>query len=158
MKIRVSTEKLQLCRLSMADQRLLFIDIKAETNSSTPAAAERPLWTRSDTAFRFNFFSDNSPAPKEKTSASDGTEPTSQISFAGQASAFAFSFQIPPAAPAEDMDTTETTNASLQGDQRCIREEKPPLSQEVISPPEPSEQSKTKKKEKEIRQEKPLEC
>lgn len=148
MKIRVSTEKLQLCRLSMADQRLLFIDIKAETNSSTPAAAERPLWTRSDTAFRFNFFSDNSPAPKEKTSASDGTEPTSQISFAGQASAFAFSFQIPPAAPAEDMDTTETTNASLQGDQRCIREEKPPLSQEVISPPEPSEQSKTKKKKK----------
>ncbi|XP_039879340.1 UPF0488 protein C8orf33 homolog isoform X1 [Simochromis diagramma] len=118
--------------------------IKAESNSSTPAAAEKPLWSRSNNVFRFNFFPDSSPAASEKAPASDRTEPTSQISFTEQGSAFAFNFQIPPA---EDMDTTDTPNTS-QGDQQCVPEEKPPLSQEVESPPEQSEQSKTKKKKK----------
>ncbi|XP_005755276.1 UPF0488 protein C8orf33 homolog isoform X1 [Pundamilia nyererei] len=118
--------------------------IKAESNSSTPAAAEEPLWSRSNNVFRFNFFPDSSPAASEKAPASDRTEPTSQISFTEQGSAFAFNFQIPPA---EDMDTTDTPNTS-QGDQQCVPEEKPPLSQEVESPPEQSEQSKTKKKKK----------
>lgn len=50
------------------------------------------------------------------------------------------------------MDTTETTNASPQGDRR---EEEPHLSQSVTSAREPSEQSKTKKKKKKSGKAKP---
>ncbi|KAI9531791.1 hypothetical protein NQZ68_038184 [Dissostichus eleginoides] len=44
------------------------------------------------------------------------------------------------------MDTTETTSST--GSQPCVQEEKPPLLQEVISPPEQSEAKQKKKKNK----------
>ncbi|GAA6227964.1 UPF0488 protein C8orf33 homolog [Lates japonicus] len=129
----------------MAEQRLLFIDIELKSNSSE-GRAEKPLWTRSDNTFRFNFLPDNSPALQEKTSLSDRTEPPqSQISFTGGGSAFAFNFQIPGVSPVEDMETAETLDMSSLGSQRCVPEEK---LQEVSSPPELSAQDKAKKKKK----------
>ncbi|XP_073345895.1 UPF0488 protein C8orf33 homolog [Pagrus major] len=127
----------------MTEQRLLSIDIEPRSTSSR---AEKPLWTRSDNAFRFNFLPDNSPAPQEETApSSDKTEPAaSRISFTGQGSDFAFNFQLPPVSPVEDMETTETAPAGQQG----VQEEKPSPPQEVNSPPEPSAQSKAKKKKK----------
>ncbi|KAG8009111.1 UPF0488 protein C8orf33-like protein [Nibea albiflora] len=126
-------------------------DIEPKSNSSAPVdgRAEKPLWTRTDNTFRFNFFPDNPAALQEETSSSsDRAEPAaSRISFTGQSSAFAFNFQIPSVAPVENMDTAETPDTS-QGSQQCIQEEKPPSSQEVNSPPEPSTQSKSKKKKK----------
>ncbi|XP_040923331.1 UPF0488 protein C8orf33 homolog [Toxotes jaculatrix] len=135
----------------MAEQRLMFIDIEPKSNSSAPAEGrvEKSLWTRSDNSFRFSFFTDNSPALQERTSPSEGTEPAqSQISFTGQGSAFAFSFQIPSLPPAQDMETAETPDMSSPGSQPCVQEEKPSSLQEVNSPPELSVQSKAKKKKK----------
>lgn len=115
-------------------------DIEPKSHSS--AEAGKPLWTRSDNSFRFDFLPGCSPAPQEKTSASDRTEPTqSQISFSGKGSAFAFNFQIPEDTAVEDMDTAESPDTSVQ-------EEKPSSQQEVNSLPEASAQSKTKKKKK----------
>lgn len=123
-------------------------DIEPKSNSSAPveARAEEPLWTRSDNTFRFNFLSDSPAVPQEETSlSSDRAEPAAgRISFTGQSSAFAFNFQIPSVAPVEDMETTETPDASSPG----IQDEKPSPPQEVNSPPEPSVQSKAKKKKK----------
>ncbi|KAG7226333.1 hypothetical protein INR49_013744 [Caranx melampygus] len=133
----------------MAEQRLLFIDIEPKSHSSASAGgrAEKPLWTRSDNSFRFDFLPGCPPAPEEKTSLSDRTEPTqSQISFSGKGSAFAFNFQIPEDTSVEDMDTAETPDTSHPGGQHSV--EKPSSQQEVNSPPEPSAQSKTKKKKK----------
>ncbi len=81
---------------------------------------------------------------------SDRTEPAqSHISFTGQGSAFAFNFQIPPVTPVEDMETTETPDASSSpGSQKGAQEEMLSLPQEVNSPPELSVQSKAKKKKK----------
>ncbi|XP_059180806.1 UPF0488 protein C8orf33 homolog [Centropristis striata] len=127
----------------MAEQKLMFIDIEPRSNSSAPVSdrAEKPLWTRSDNSFRFNF---NSAALQQKTSPSDGAEAAlSRVSFKGQGSAFAFSFQIPPV---EDMDMTVTPDTSSQSVQPRVSEEKPPPLQEA--PPEPSVQSKAKKKKK----------
>ncbi|KAM4524486.1 UPF0488 protein C8orf33 homolog [Odontesthes bonariensis] len=133
----------------MTEQRLLFIDIDAKSKSPTTAElrAEKRLWTRSDNSFRFDFVTDSSPAPQEKASPSNRTEAaTSRVSFTGQGSAFAFNFQIPPATPAEDMDTAETTDACSSPNQQCVREENPSPLKEVITAPELSVQSKTKKK------------
>ncbi|XP_072228936.1 UPF0488 protein C8orf33 homolog [Leuresthes tenuis] len=134
----------------MTEQRLLFIDIDAKSKSSTTPErrAEKRLWTRSDNSFRFDFVTDSSPAPQEKASPSDRTEKAaaSRISFTGQGSAFVFNFQIPPATPAEDMDTAETTGACSSPNQQCVREEKPSLPKEVITDPGLSAQSKSKKK------------
>ncbi|XP_070783663.1 UPF0488 protein C8orf33 homolog isoform X2 [Enoplosus armatus] len=136
----------------MTEQRLLFIDIEPKSNSSAPVdgRAEKPLWTRSDNTFRFNFHPDNSPALQEETSPpSDQAEPAaSRASFTGEGSAFAFNFQIPPVTPVENMDTTETPDASSPGSQQCVQEEKPSPLQEVNSPLEPLVQSKAKKKKK----------
>ncbi|XP_008301910.1 UPF0488 protein C8orf33 homolog [Stegastes partitus] len=130
----------------MTEQRLLFLDIDTEAISSTPpeGRTEKPLWTRSDNTFRFNFLADN---VQEKTSPSDSAEPAaSQISFTGQGSDFTFNFQIPVAAPVEDMDTTETAaDASSSGSQRGVQEEKPSPLQESNAA---SVQSKSKKKKK----------
>ncbi|XP_044035543.1 UPF0488 protein C8orf33 homolog [Siniperca chuatsi] len=144
----------------MTDQRLLFIDIEPKSNSSTPVdgRTEKPLWTRSENTFRFNFLPHNSPALQEETSpSSDRTEPAaSRVSFTGQGSAFAFNFQIPPGVtPVENMETTETPGTSSPGSQQCVQEEKPSPLQEVHSPPELSVQSKAKKKKKKSGQKKP---
>lgn len=116
-----------------------------EPKSTTSARAEKPLWTRSDNTFRFNFLSDSSPAPaKETPPSSDKTEQApSQVSFTGQGS-FSFNFQIPPSSPVEDMDATETPDTSSKSTQ----EEKPSPSQEVKSAPEPSQAKKKKNKKK----------
>ncbi|XP_041829973.1 UPF0488 protein C8orf33 homolog [Melanotaenia boesemani] len=135
----------------MTEQRLLFIDIEAESKSPSAfeGGAKKPLWTHSDNSFRFDFSSDSFSVPREKASPSDWTEAaTSQISFTGQSSAFAFNFQIPTTTPAEDMDTTETPDTCSSRSQQCVQEEEASLALEVIAPPEPSEQSKTKKKKK----------
>ncbi|XP_019128271.2 UPF0488 protein C8orf33 homolog isoform X1 [Larimichthys crocea] len=137
----------------MTEQRLMFIDIEPLSNSSAPVddTAEKPLWTRTDNTFRFNFLPDNSAALQKETSSSssDRAEPAaSRISFTGQSSAFAFNFQIPSVSPVENMDTTESPDTSSPGSQQCIQEEKPSSSQEVNSTPEPSTQSKSKKKKK----------
>lgn len=130
----------------MSEQKLLFIDIEPQSSSSTSVNS---LWTRSDNTFRFNFLSDNSPAPQEKTSPSEGTEPaSSRISFTGQGSAFAFNFQIPSASPVENMETSETADTSSTGSHQCVQEENPSSLHEVNAPPEPSVQSKAKKKKK----------
>ncbi|XP_038592282.1 UPF0488 protein C8orf33 homolog isoform X1 [Micropterus salmoides] len=134
----------------MTEQRLLFIDIEPKSESS--GRAEKPLWTRSDNTFRFNFLPDNSPAPLDETSpSSDRTEPAvRRASFTGQGSAFAFNFQIPfGVTPVENMETTETPGTSSPGSQQCDQEDKPSPLQEVNSPPEPSVQSKSKKKKSE---------
>lgn len=125
----------------MAEQRLLFIDIKPNSSSSVEGRAEKSLWTRSDNTFRFNFFAGDSPALQEQSSPSDGIEAAaSRVSFTGQGSAFAFNFQIPAVVPEEDMMTTEASDVA-----HCDQEEKPSALKEVSSPPEPS---KTKKKKK----------
>ncbi|KAF3704536.1 UPF0488 protein C8orf33 -like protein [Channa argus] len=129
----------------MSDQRLFFIDIDSKSNSYTAAegSAEKPIWTRSDNTFRFNFFPDGSAEPVEKSSPPDRTKPaTSQISFTKQGSTFAFNFQIPPVTPVEDMETTETPDSSSPGSKNCVQEEK------LTLPPEPTVQSKAKKKKK----------
>ena len=122
-------------------------DIEPRSNSSR---AEKPLWTRSDNAFKFNFLTDNAPAPQEEAAPSpDRTEPAaSQISFTGQGSAFAFNFQLPAVSPVEDMETTETPDTSAPAGQQGVQEEKPSQPQEFNAPPEPSAQSKSKKKKK----------
>lgn len=133
----------------MAEQRLLFIDIEPKSNRSAPVEgrAERPLWTRSDNTFRFNFLTDSTPARQETPSASERTErATGQLSFTGQGSAFAFNFEIPTVAPVEDMETTEAADTSSSGSQQCVGKEQPSLLQEVDSLPESSAQSKKKKK------------
>lgn len=122
-----------------------------EPKSESSGRAEKPLWTRSDNTFRFNFLPDNSPAPLDETSpSSDRTEPAvRRASFTGQGSAFAFNFQIPfGVTPVENMETTETPGTSSPGSQQCDQEDKPSPLQEVNSPPEPSVQSKSKKKKK----------
>uniref|UniRef100_UPI0037E99913 UPF0488 protein C8orf33 homolog n=1 Tax=Semicossyphus pulcher TaxID=241346 RepID=UPI0037E99913 len=130
----------------MTEQRLLFIDIEPKQNGSAPvdARAGKPLWTRTDNTFRFNFLPNNPPALQEATSQSSTTEPTeSQVSFKGQGSAFAFNFQIPSFTPEESMETTESPDTSLN-----VQKEKPSLLPEVNSPSEQSVQSKAKKKKK----------
>lgn len=133
----------------MTEERLLFIDIEPKPNSSGPVddRAEKTLWPHIDNPFRFDFLPDNSPALQEKTPPSvSGTKPgVSRISNTGQASAFAFNFQIPPV---ENMETTETRDVSSPSSPHCVPEEKPSPLQEVNAPPEPSVQSKTKKKKK----------
>lgn len=122
-------------------------DIDPRSNSSR---AEKPLWTRSDNAFKFNFLTDNAPAPREEAApSSDRTElAASRISFAGQGSAFAFNFQLPAVSPVEDMEATEIPDTSTPADQQGVQEEKPSQQQELNAPPEPSAQSKSKKKRK----------
>nr|XP_046232683.1 UPF0488 protein C8orf33 homolog [Scatophagus argus] len=138
----------------MTERRLLFLDIEPKSNSSAPVdgRADKPLWVPSDNTFRFNFLPDNSQGFQEETSASpssDRTEPArSKITFTGQGSAFAFNFQIPPAAPVEHMETTETPDTSTPGSQQGTQGEKPSLLQNVSSPPESLVQSKAKKKKK----------
>ncbi|XP_013887036.1 UPF0488 protein C8orf33 homolog [Austrofundulus limnaeus] len=109
----------------MSEQRLLFLDINTETKTSVGAGVNKPLWSRSDNSFRFNFLADGPPAPQGTASpAADHAEASSaRLSFTGQGSGFAFNFQIPPAAPPNDinMDTEE---------------EKPALLQEGVRPPE----------------------
>ncbi|KAM7370944.1 hypothetical protein PAMP_010452 [Pampus punctatissimus] len=122
----------------MTEQKLLFIDIKPDSSSSVESRAEKHLWTCSDNTFRFNFFAGDSPALQEQSSSLDGAEAAvSRVSFTGQASAFAFNFQIPPAIPAEDM-ATEASDVA-----HC---DNPSVLEEVISPPEPSKTKKKKKK------------
>lgn len=136
-------------RISMNEQKLMFLDIEPKSNppASAEGTAERKLWNRSDNTFRFNFFTDSSPAPPEKTPASSRDEPdTGRISFTGQASSFAFNFQIPPETPEENMDMTESGPSS--GSQQKVQDEKvSPVSQEETSPSS-SAQTKTKKKKK----------
>ncbi|XP_017274001.1 UPF0488 protein C8orf33 homolog [Kryptolebias marmoratus] len=114
----------------MSEQRLLFIDINADPNSSTAVGAggDKPVWSRSDNSFRFNFLADSAPAA-DRVEAAPAPAPTS---FTGQGLNFAFNFQIPSAAPAKDI------NMSAE-------EGEPPRPQDGVSPPEPS---KTKKKKK----------
>lgn len=115
-------------------------DIKPNSSSSVDGRAEKPLWTRSDNTFRFNFFAGDSPALQEQSCSSDRTEAAvNQTSFTGQSSAFAFNFQIPPVIPEEDM-TTEASDVA-----HCVQEENPVVLEGVNSPPEPL---KTKKKKK----------
>lgn len=121
-------------------------------NTSAPVnnKADKPLWSHSDNTFRFNFFSDNTRALQTETSPpSDGTEPvTSQISFTGPGSSFAFNFQIPPVTPVEHMETTVTPDTSSPGSQQEVQEDEPSPSKGVSSAPEASLQSKAKKKKK----------
>lgn len=131
----------------MSEERLPFIDIEPKPHSSAPAESrpEKPLWTRTDNTFRFNFLSEGPSDPQGETSALSSSDPAaSQLSFTGQGSAFTFNFQIPPDTPVESMDTAETPDTSSPGSQQ----EKPSLLQEVSSPSQSSVQSKNKKKKK----------
>lgn len=91
----------------------------------------KPLWSRSDNSFRFNFLADSSPAPQEKAPEAA----PAQISFTGQGSNFVFNFQIPPTVLENELDMD-------------TKEGKASLPQEGVSPPEPSAQAKAKKKKK----------
>lgn len=128
----------------MAEQKLLFIDIDPKPNSRAPDESKQPLFTRTDNTFRFNFLTESSTSTLEETVTSSSTEPTdSHISFSGQGSAFAFNFNIPPDAPVERMDTTETPETSSQGN-----EEVQTLSPKEVIPTSESGQIKSKKKKK----------
>lgn len=126
-------------------------DIEPKSNGSAPLTgnANKPLWSRSDNNFRFNFLPDNLPSPREETSLpSDSPETApSRISFTGQGSTFAFNFQIPSSTPVEHMDTAETPQASSLGGSQEFQGEKPSESQDAVAP-EASVQSKAKKKKK----------
>uniref|UniRef100_A0A3P9J4V2 Zgc:112185 n=1 Tax=Oryzias latipes TaxID=8090 RepID=A0A3P9J4V2_ORYLA len=52
---------------NVTDQKLLFLDIEAKSDSTSPvkSGASNPLWTRSDNSFKFNFFSDSSSGSQE---------------------------------------------------------------------------------------------
>ncbi|CAJ1080861.1 UPF0488 protein C8orf33 homolog isoform X1 [Xyrichtys novacula] len=129
----------------MTEPRLLFIDIEPKSNNSAPVEgrSEKPLWTRTDNTFRFNFLPDSYTSHQEETSPSSSSEPAaSHISFTGQGSAFAFNFKIPSDTPVESMETLETLGASLPDSQQ----DKSLSLQEVSSPSESSGHSKAKKK------------
>ncbi|XP_069011911.1 UPF0488 protein C8orf33 homolog [Embiotoca jacksoni] len=132
----------------MAEERRLFIDSepKSDSSSRVEGRAEKPVCP-SDSTFRFNFFPDGFPAPQEETCPSDVAEPN-PISFTGQGSAFAFNFQIPAAV--EDMEATETTDASSSppGSQKCVQKEKPSGLPEANASLDSNVQLKTKKKKK----------
>ncbi|XP_061563945.1 UPF0488 protein C8orf33 homolog [Cololabis saira] len=131
----------------MTERGPLVIDIEAKSKNSTSVKerAEKPLWTRSDNSFRFNFHTDSVPLSQEETFPSDRIrETTSRISFTGQSSAFAFNFHIPPGTQVEDMDTTKITDCSS----KFVQEKKPSLVQEAATPTDLSVQSKAKKKSK----------
>ncbi|XP_053197551.1 UPF0488 protein C8orf33 homolog [Scomber japonicus] len=126
----------------MAEQRLMFIDIKTNSTSSVEGRAENPLWSLSDNTFRFNFLSGDSPALEEQSSSSARLEAVeSPISFTGEDSAFAFNFQIPPVVPEEDMMTTEASDVA-----HCVHEDDTSVLEDVSSPPEASKTKKKKKK------------
>ncbi|XP_028332494.1 UPF0488 protein C8orf33 homolog [Gouania willdenowi] len=130
----------------MSDRNLLFLDIqpKSGSSTSTEGKAEEPLWTRSNNSFRFNFFSESSPPQVEKPSTNrNKSSATNQISFTGQDSSFAFDFQIPPASAVDDMETTQSTDAS-----NSSKQEQANLIQEANEPPESDAHLKTKKKKK----------
>ncbi|XP_034049859.1 UPF0488 protein C8orf33 homolog [Thalassophryne amazonica] len=120
----------------MSKKKLLFSNRSTEAEDRT----KNTLWTRSDNTFKFNFFPDN-----HRPSSSSGNPPVvqptgSQADFTGQASAFAFNFQIPP-----DDDVKMTSDASSHlNSQRCDTDEKPLDQQQVSS----TTASKTKKKKK----------
>ncbi|RVE59641.1 hypothetical protein OJAV_G00190520 [Oryzias javanicus] len=126
------------------EQRLLFLDIEAKSDSTSTVkdTVTKPLWTRSDNSFKFNFVPDNSSGSQLKTSPSDANEETlSQLSFSGQGSDFAFNFSIP-----EDMDTTETTQSPSESNQQQDQKEKPPLLPNISTQSEPKTKQKKKKK------------
>lgn len=91
-------------------------DINTETKTSVGAGVNKPLWSRSDNSFRFNFLADGCPAPQETASPAAGHAEASSahVSFTGQGSDFAFNFQIPPASDDVNMDTEEGKPAVLQ--------------------------------------------
>ncbi|XP_035001022.2 UPF0488 protein C8orf33 homolog [Hippoglossus stenolepis] len=128
----------------MAEQGLLFIDIEPKSSGSAPT--ERPLWTRSDNPFKFNFLPDNAPALQENPSPDRAEPAPSQVSFTGGGSAFAFDFQIPAVTPVQDMETEETPDAGSAGSQGGIQEGKPSSLQEVNSQSELQAKAKKKKK------------
>ncbi|XP_068162256.1 UPF0488 protein C8orf33 homolog [Antennarius striatus] len=127
--------------------RTVDIDPKPNSCGSINRRTEKPIWIHSDNTFRFNFLTENTPAPLvEKTPLSDREEPTrSQLSFTGQGSTFAFNFQIPPVAPEERMETTNTTDTAPDS-QQSIQKEKSSTSQEVNAPLEPLKEKKKKNK------------
>lgn len=128
----------------MSEQKLLFFDITPKSNSSTSVEdrAGKPLWTRSDNKFRFNFLTEGTPALQTESSPSDRT-----VSFTGQGS-FSFNFQIPPVAPVEEDMSAEPSEVALPSRQQYIQDEKPSDLQEAGSRSEPSVSSKSKKKKK----------
>ncbi|KAM9424506.1 UPF0488 protein C8orf33 homolog [Pholidichthys leucotaenia] len=139
----------------MKKQRL-FIDNEANANRSTPVETQKPLWTRSDNSFRFNFCADGSSAPEDQSSSSDRTESTAvKVTFTEQDSAFAFNFKIPPEIPAENMETSEPADASSLGESHCTEEENASLLKEAKSSPGQSVETKTKKKKKKSEKKKP---
>lgn len=105
--------------------------------------AEKPVWSRSNNTFRFNFLSGDSPALEERSSFTAGPAAAeSHVEFTGQDSGFAFNFQIPPVVPEEDdMMTTEASDAV-----HCVHEDNPSVLEEVSAPPEVSKTKKKKKK------------
>ncbi|XP_060884501.1 UPF0488 protein C8orf33 homolog [Labrus mixtus] len=129
----------------MTERSLQFLDIEPKSNSSAPVERrpEKPLWTRTDNAFRFNFLPDNSAALQVETSPSSISEPAaSRISVTGQGSAFAFNFQIPSDTPVESMETTETPSTSSPSSQQEKSLSLPEVNSESLV------QSKAKKKKK----------
>ncbi|XP_056153561.1 UPF0488 protein C8orf33 homolog [Lampris incognitus] len=145
----------------MTEPRLLFIDIEPKSGrlssvkdtQQNPERAEKRLWTCSDNAFKFNFFSEDSPVPQQETAASDGNSPpakaTGLTAFTGQGSEFAFNFQIPPVPPeGMNSETTAIQTVSPPDSQSSAKKQKPsdagidsPLSESAVS-------SKAKKKKK----------
>lgn len=138
-------------------------DIEPKANKSVvedahkqTGKAEKPLWTRSDNSFKFNFLSEGSSATKEDTSSSDGNvsavKSTGLTALTGQGSGFAFNFQIPSVSP-EDMKTETVPPALLEdtavapGSQRCAKEGKPSNTQDSPTS-DPSVLSKAKKNKK----------
>ncbi|KAM9838045.1 UPF0488 protein C8orf33 homolog [Aulostomus maculatus] len=134
----------------MSEQKLRFLDIKPKSNGSASVESRtaKPLRTRGNNNFRFNFFSEDSPAPQTESSTSDETEPSvGQVAITGQDSAFAFNFQIPPDSPEGDM-TTEASDMTPPRGQHNHQDDNPSDRQGVSSVSEPPAPSKTKKKKK----------
>lgn len=135
----------------MTEERLLFIDIKdSKISTAAEGGANKPLWSCSDNSFRFDFFADGVPPPREKTPPAD---PPASLRFTAQSCAFAFNFPIPADRPAEDMDTAEAGNSSPSS-RRRVPEEGPSRLEGAPSASEAPERSKAKKKKKKSGQKK----
>ncbi|KAM4623390.1 UPF0488 protein C8orf33 homolog [Polymixia lowei] len=153
----------------MTEPRLLFIDIESQSRNPTtvesaqihPGRTDRPLWTRTDNSFKFNFLSEHSPAPREETPSHrnlPSAKSTGPTPFTGQGSGFAFNFQIPADTP-EDMQTETDppalTGASSPDSQSCAKEEKSSNAEKGSTASEPLAPSKSQKKKKSAKKKAP---
>lgn len=131
----------------MNEQKVLTIDIEPKARNSTERKSEQPLWTPSDNAFQFNFLQDKDSSTNIQSlappSACKTEQTSSQLTFTGQGTAFAFNFDI--IHPEEAMDTaTEIPDGTTANKQQCTELE----NQSCFPPNTPASSKSTKKKKK----------